>query len=49
VGILLRVAYPDRATKDYTEMADHGSNALLLTVYEFDWWFWRKNIVRLVW
>ena len=39
---------PDRAAEDYAEMADHGCNAVLLAVSEFDWWFWRKNIIRLV-
>jgi hypothetical protein len=42
------VAYPDRAIEDYAEMADHGCNAVLLAVSEFDWWFWRRNVVRLV-
>ena len=42
------VAYPDRAARDYAEMVDHGCNAVLLAVSEFDWWFWRKNVVRLI-
>jgi hypothetical protein len=42
------VAYPDRAASDYAEMVDHGCNAVLLAVSEFDWWFWRKNVVRLI-
>ena len=42
------VAYPDRAAADYAEMVDHGCNAVLLAVSEFDWWFWRKNVIRLI-
>ncbi|HEX9914782.1 MAG TPA: hypothetical protein VGB32_07680 [Candidatus Bathyarchaeia archaeon] len=42
------VAYPDRAARDYAEMVEHGCNAMLLAVSEFDWWFWRKNVVRLI-
>ena len=42
------VAYPDRAEGDFLEMAEHGCNAVLLAVSEFDWWFWRRNTVRLI-
>ena len=42
------VTYPDRAVEDYSEMADHGCNAVLMAVSEFDWWFWRKNVAKLV-
>lgn len=42
------VAYPDRAEKDFGEMVDNGCNAVLLAVSEFDWWFWRKSVARLV-
>jgi hypothetical protein len=38
----------DRAALDYREMADHGCNAVLLAVSEFDWWFWRKSVAGLV-
>lgn len=42
------VAYPDRAEGDFLEMTEHGSNAVLLAVSEFDWWFWRGNIIKLI-
>lgn len=42
------VMYPDRAERDLDEMADHGCNAVLLAVSEFNWWFWRRNIARLI-
>jgi len=42
------VKYPDRAVQDFDEMLDHGCNAVLLAVSEFDWWFWRRNVVGLV-
>jgi hypothetical protein len=42
------VAYPDRAALDFREMVEHGCNAVLLAVSEFDWWFWRKNTVDLI-
>ena len=38
------VMYPDRAEQDLDEMLDHGCNAVLLAVSEFDWWFWRRNV-----
>jgi len=42
------VAYPDRAALDFQEMIDHGCNAVLLAVSEFDWWFWRKNTAETI-
>ncbi len=42
------VAYPDRAALDFNEMVEHGCNAVLLAVSEFDWWFWHKNTVDLI-
>lgn len=42
------VAYPDRAILDFKEMVDHGCNAVLLAVSEFDWWFWHDNTVDLI-
>jgi len=42
------VAYPDRAFGDFDEMLEHGCNAVLLAVSEFDWWFWRRNVADLV-
>jgi hypothetical protein len=42
------VAYPDRANLDYEEMAEHGCNAVLLAVSEFDWWFWHDNVIKLI-
>ena len=42
------VAYPDRAILDFNEMVDHGCNAVLLAVSEFDWWFWHGNTVDLI-
>jgi hypothetical protein len=42
------VMYPDRAVPDFDEMIDHGCNAVLLAVSEFDWWFWRGNVSGLV-
>jgi hypothetical protein len=38
------VMYPDRAEQDLDEILDHGCNAVLLAVSEFDWWFWRRNV-----
>jgi hypothetical protein len=43
-GVMLR----DRAALDFQEMVDHGCNAVLLAVSEFDWWFWRKNVAGLI-
>ena len=40
--------YPDRAVRDFDEMLDHGCNAVLLAVSEFDWWFWRRNVSKLI-
>jgi hypothetical protein len=40
--------YPDRAVPDFDEMIDHGCNAVLLAVSEFDWWFWRRNVSGLI-
>lgn len=42
------VAYPDRAVEDFDEMLEHGCNAVLLAISEFDWWFWRRNVIDLV-
>lgn len=42
------VAYPDRAGLDLDEMLDHGCNAVLLAVSEFDWWFWRRSVAGLI-
>jgi len=42
------VMYPDRAERDFDEMVDHGCNAVLLAVSEFDWWFWRRNVASLI-
>lgn len=42
------VTYPDRAVRDFDEMVDHGCNAVLLAVSEFDWWFWRRNVAGLI-
>jgi len=42
------VMYPDRAGLDLDEMLDHGCNAVLLAVSEFDWWFWRRNVAGIV-
>lgn len=42
------VAYPDRAALDFKEMTEHGCNAVLFGVSEFDWWFWRKNVKQLI-
>jgi hypothetical protein len=42
------VMYPDRAERDLDEMLDHGCNAVLLAVSEFDWWFWRRNVVLII-
>lgn len=41
------VMYPDRAEHDFDEMLEHNCNAVLLAVSEFNWWFWRKNVVGL--
>jgi len=38
------VMYLDRAEQDLDEMLDHGCNAVLLAISEFDWWFWRRNV-----
>lgn len=42
------VAYANHAARDYREMAIHGCNAILLAVSEFDWWFWRRGVARLI-
>jgi hypothetical protein len=42
------VAYPDRAVLDFEEIVDHGCNAVLLAVSEFDWWFWHDNTVEII-
>jgi len=42
------VMHPDRAEGDFDEMLGHGCNAVLLAVSEFDWWFWRRNVGRIV-
>jgi hypothetical protein len=42
------VMYPDRALLDFDEMLDHGCNAVLFALSEFDWWFWRPNVSGLI-
>jgi hypothetical protein len=42
------VMHPDRAVQDFDEMLEHGCNAVLLAVSEFDWWFWRRNVAELI-
>lgn len=42
------VMYPDRAALDFEEMIEHGCNAVLFGISEFDWWFWRKNVKKLI-
>jgi len=42
------VMVPERAERDFAEMREQGINAVLLGVGEFDAWFWRRSIPRLV-
>jgi len=38
----------DRARQDFDEMLEHGCNAILFAVSEFDWWFWKKSVCSLI-
>jgi len=42
------VMYPDKARQDYKEMIEHGVNAALFGISEFDAWFWDKAIPKLI-
>ena len=42
------LGYVEHAAMDFQEMLDHGCNAVILAVTEFDFDFWRPNIPKIV-